>query len=175
VFRSADISRIFFYGWPWDRFSPSTYMLSCQYYSSNTRYFCVPLLVPFHQCSVLLCCPVSTNPPVLSTSVVPCEYYSSSTQYFCVALSVLFLQYSELLWYAVSTSPSMLRTSVVPCQYRILTLLVPFHQCSVLLCCPVSTNPPVFSTSVVPCQYRSTSTKYLFVYIPRYSLNSVII
>jgi hypothetical protein len=114
----------FFTGGTGTCLSASAYVLSCQYYSSNILYFCVPcqyystiaqcfcvsLSTSFQQCPVLLCIPVSTILPLPSTCLFPCQHHSTSSQYFCVplsvppvnvpyfcvAVSVLFLQYSLL-------------------------------------------------------------------------------
>ena len=137
------------------------------HHSTSAQYFCVPLSVPFHHCSillfslsssfhhfsVLLCSSVSIIPQVLSTpvfsvsnilplpntSVFPCQHRSSISQYFCVPLSASFHKSSVLLCLCQYHSSLT--------QYFCVPLSASFHRCCVLLCSPVRTFPPTHSTS----------------------------
>ena len=136
------------------------------HHSTSAQYFCVPLSVPFHHCSillfslsssfhhfsVLLCSSVSIIPQVLSTpvfsvsnilplpntSVFHCQHRSIISQYFCVPLSASFHQ-----------------SSVLQC-----FLSAIFFPCPILLCSLVSIVLAFLSTSVFLCQHHSTSPQY---------------
>ena len=112
----------------------------------------IVLSVLFLRFSVLLCSPISTIPPLLSTSVFLSASFHHFSVLMCSSVSI-FPPVLSTPVLSVNTIPSLLNTSVFPCQhhstssrYFCVNLSVPFHNYSGFLCSPVSTFPPTLRT-----------------------------
>ena len=122
-------------------------------------------------------CPVSTIPPLHSSSVFPCQYHSTTAHGSSVSpVSTIPPLHTLLQCSPVSTIPPLHSSAVFPCQYHSTTahsssvfpvstipplqhffsvpLSVPFHHCTVLQCSPVSTIPPLHT--LLQCSSDST-------------------
>jgi len=146
-----------------------------------SQYFCFPLSVSFHHCSILI--HSSTTHAVQcfspSTSVFPCQYHFTFAPYSFIHLPpTLYNVFLPILQFSpVSIIPPLLHThsfiyhprcTMFFSQYFCFPLSVSFHHCSILIHSSTTHAVQCFSpsTSVFPCQYHSTFAPYSFIHLP---------